>query len=156
MVSTVLSMPRARAALIGIFTLALGALGMLGIGCEKEGGSDDAIVAAAPEQPVSSDDDTPGTMHGQVYAVGGVPTATNSPPPYRAVCTIVVLNSGHNYVADFLTDAQGHFETTLAPGSYYLRVKEDSPLAGTVEDGPFEVPAGGSVTAFARYDDGRR
>ena len=133
------------------------AAGTLAAGCERgSGGREAASATASTSQSVSSSEEKTGTLQGQVYAVGGIPTATDWPPPYRAACTVIVLDSGHNGVKEVPADGAGHFETTLAAGAYYLRVKETSPIAGTVEDGPFDVPAGGSVAASARYDDGRR
>jgi hypothetical protein len=141
-----------------VLVAGLAVAGMLVAGCEKKGGGDGGANAssAASAQSGSHEAATTGTLQGQVYAVGGIPTATGWPPPYRAVCTVVVLDNGHNAVKEVSTDATGHFETTLVPGTYYLRVKETRPIAGTAETGPFAVPEGGSVSASAHYDDGRR
>jgi hypothetical protein len=92
---------------------------------------------------------------GQVYSIGtpGPVPIGWTPPPLERVSTIVVSNSGQLTVKEFPTDEKGRFKTELAPGTYFLRVKESFVPA---ETGPYTVTPGQFLTVEAHFDNGMR
>jgi hypothetical protein len=94
-------------------------------------------------------------IQGQVYSIATPgPTPINwTPPPLESVSTIVVLDDSRKVVKEFRTDAKGKFQTSLPPGTYYLRVKESLLPA---ETGPYRVRPGERITVVAHFDNGMR
>jgi len=94
-------------------------------------------------------------LHGQVFLIskpGPIPIGW-IPPPLEQVNTIVVLNTERLKVREVTTDNRGMFSFSIAPGAYYLRVKE-SPIPA--ETGPYLCTPGASTLAEAHFDNGMR
>jgi hypothetical protein len=94
-------------------------------------------------------------LQGQVFLIskpGPIPIGW-VPPPLETVSTVLVLNTQRIVVKEASTDSKCRFSISIAPGTYYLRVKE-SPIPA--ETGPYAIPAGETRTAEAHYDNGMR
>ena len=94
-------------------------------------------------------------MQGQVYSIatpGPTPEGW-TPPPLEMISTIIVLDSNHKFLFEFLTDNKGRFTIELQPGTYYLRVKESRISS---ETGPYVVRARELTPVRAHYDNGMR
>jgi hypothetical protein len=97
----------------------------------------------------------PAILRGQVYLIskpGPIPIGW-IPPPLEQVNTIIVLSTEKDKVREVTTDSRGSFSFSIAPGTYYLRVKE-SPIPA--ETGPFLCTSGASTLAEAHFDNGMR
>lgn len=94
-------------------------------------------------------------MRGQVYSIATPgPTPVNwTPPPLEMISTVILLDVNRTAIQEIMTDSKGRFTITLAPGTYYLRVKESRIPA---ETGPYVVRSGQMLTAEAHFDSGMR
>lgn len=94
-------------------------------------------------------------LEGQVYSIGWPgPIPENwVPPPLETAVTVIVLDSDKNTFMEVQTDAKGRYFVVLAPGTYFLSVKESSVPA---ESGPFKLLHHQRLTVEAFYDNGMR
>jgi hypothetical protein len=95
------------------------------------------------------------SLEGQVYDIshpGPIPIGWVAPPLEKKVM-VIVLDSNKKTVKEVQTNADGSFFVALAPGTYYLSVKE-SPVP--TESGPFTLLPNRRLTVQAYYDNGMR
>lgn len=94
-------------------------------------------------------------FNGQVLLISypGPQPAEWTPPPLQEVSVVLVLNAHKNIVKEVTTDVTGHFHISLAPSTYYLRVKY-SPIP--VDAGPYVLQAGRVLAVEAYFDTAMR
>jgi hypothetical protein len=94
-------------------------------------------------------------IEGQVYDIshpGPIPIGWVAPAMENTV-TIIVFDSDKNELMEVQTNADGSFFVALAPGTYFLGVKE-SPVP--TESGPFSLLPHQHLQVKAYYDNGMR
>jgi len=95
-------------------------------------------------------------IYGQVYNLshpGPVPVGW-TPPPFKQVSTIRILNNNKNLLSEITTDSTGFFDYAVNPGTYYVSVKE-SPVQS--ETGPIVLRhKGDGISIKLYYDNGMR
>jgi hypothetical protein len=97
----------------------------------------------------------PNVLYGQVYNLshpGPIPVGW-VPPPYEAICTVIIQDVDQNITINVKADSAGKFNTMVQDGNYYLRVKESALSSVT---GPYNVHNGETVTVKAYFDNGMR
>lgn len=111
-----------------------------------------ALIVLSCQNALSSGTNT---LNGQVLLISypGPQPIGWIPPPLQEVNVVQILNEQRRVVREVATDATGRFHLSLAPNSYYLRVK-NSPLP--VETGPYVLQAGHVLVVEAHYDNGLR
>jgi hypothetical protein len=94
-------------------------------------------------------------FEGQVYNIshpGPIPIGWIA-PPLEMVVTVMVLDGDKQLQTKVQTDAKGGFFVALAPGTYFLSVKES--MVPT-ESGPFTLLPNQRLMVQAYYDNGMR
>ncbi len=97
----------------------------------------------------------PNVLVGQVYNLshpGPIPVGW-IPPPYEAICTVIIQDVDQGIILEVKTDSKGKFRVTVQDGIYYLRVKES--LLSSVT-GPYHARNGETLEVKAYYDNGMR
>ena len=94
-----------------------------------------------------------GVITGQVYNLshpGPIPIGW-SPPPFKQISTIRVLDINKNGLLEITSDINGSFHISLEPGTYYFSVKE-SPMQSIT--GPIQLHENDKITIQIFYNNG--
>jgi len=97
----------------------------------------------------------PNVLEGQVYNLshpGPIPVGW-VPPPYEAVCTVIIQDINQGIILEVNTDSKGKFRVSVQDGIYYLRVKESTLSSVT---GPYYAQNGVTLEVKAYFDNGMR
>lgn len=102
-----------------------------------------------------------GTLRGEVLAGPTCPVVSDPPDPACADRTVagadlLIEDAGGAEVTRLTTDAEGRFETSLAPGAYTLIPQPVVGLMGTAPPQSFEIAAGETTELIVTYDTGIR
>lgn len=107
-----------------------------------------ALIGPACQNALSSNTTA---LDGQVLLISypGPQPEGWTPSPLKEVNVVLTLDEQKTVEKEVATDATGRFQTTLAPKTYYLRVKY-SPIP--VETGPYVLQVGHLLSVEAHYD----